>query len=158
MRFNPVLMVKYIFAALFNSKTVTARQRISQAALHRQPDLNLATKVRETVKLPEEGHRQASRAWEQGKKAKPKAMLDRTGSEQRRELNLEHERVKKLTISNRIMVRRQIAQRALEQSRNIMIIQLYLSIQFSTLVKFKGVLQNLIIKDNYQISSLFFDT
>ncbi|CAL6099049.1 Hypothetical_protein [Hexamita inflata] len=40
------------------------------------------SKVRETVKLPEEWHRerrQASRVWEQGKKAKPKATLDRTG-------------------------------------------------------------------------------
>ncbi|CAL6021842.1 Hypothetical_protein [Hexamita inflata] len=42
-------------------------------------------KVRETVKLPEEGHRErhlASRVWEQDKKAKPKATLDPAGSEQ----------------------------------------------------------------------------
>ncbi|CAL6022381.1 Hypothetical_protein [Hexamita inflata] len=58
------------------------------------------SKVRETVKLPEEGHyerRQASRVWEQGKKAKPKATLDRTGSEQPSRIeDLEYERVRKL--------------------------------------------------------------
>ncbi|CAL6050103.1 Hypothetical_protein [Hexamita inflata] len=57
------------------------------------------SKVRETVKLPEEGHRerrQVSRVWEQGKKAKPKATLDRTGSEQPSTIeDLEHERVRK---------------------------------------------------------------
>ncbi|CAL6054252.1 Hypothetical_protein [Hexamita inflata] len=57
------------------------------------------SKVRETVKLPEEGHRerrQASRVWEQGKKAKPKATLDRTGSGQPSTIeDLEHERVRK---------------------------------------------------------------
>ncbi|CAL6033008.1 Hypothetical_protein [Hexamita inflata] len=58
------------------------------------------SKVRETVKLPEEGHyerRQASRVWEQGKKAKPKATLDRMGSEQPSRIeDLEHERVRRL--------------------------------------------------------------
>ncbi|CAL6090923.1 Hypothetical_protein [Hexamita inflata] len=55
------------------------------------------SKVRETVKLPEEGHRQASRVWEQGKKAKPKATLDRTGSEQPSTIeDMEHERVRKI--------------------------------------------------------------
>ncbi|CAL6047357.1 Hypothetical_protein [Hexamita inflata] len=57
------------------------------------------SKVKETVKLPEEGHRerrQASRVWEQGKKAKPKATLDRTGSGQPSTIeDLEHERVRK---------------------------------------------------------------
>ncbi|CAL6050896.1 Hypothetical_protein [Hexamita inflata] len=39
--------------------------------------------------------RQASRVWEQGKKAKPKATLDRTGSEQPSTIeDLEHERVR----------------------------------------------------------------
>ncbi|CAL5993377.1 Hypothetical_protein [Hexamita inflata] len=40
--------------------------------------------------------RQASRVWEQGKKAKPKATLDRTSSEQPSRIeDLEHERVRK---------------------------------------------------------------
>ncbi|CAL6035063.1 Hypothetical_protein [Hexamita inflata] len=60
------------------------------------------SKVRETVKLPEEGHRerrQASRVWEQGKKAKPKATLDRTGSEQPSTIeDMEHERVRKFLL------------------------------------------------------------
>ncbi|CAL5980217.1 Hypothetical_protein [Hexamita inflata] len=62
------------------------------------------SKVRETVKLPEEGHRerrQASRVWDQGKKAKPKATLDRTGSEQPSTIeDMEHERVRKVNIIN----------------------------------------------------------
>ncbi|CAL6005417.1 Hypothetical_protein [Hexamita inflata] len=64
------------------------------------------SKVRETVKLPEEGHRerrQASRVWEQGKKAKPKATLDRTGSEQPSTIeDLEHERVRKINYYGKI--------------------------------------------------------
>ncbi|CAL5975464.1 Hypothetical_protein [Hexamita inflata] len=54
-------------------------------------------KVRETVKLPEQGYRQASRVWEQGKKARPKATLDQMGSKQPSTIeDLEHERVRKL--------------------------------------------------------------
>ncbi|CAL6007967.1 Hypothetical_protein [Hexamita inflata] len=53
---------------------------------------------RETATPPEEGHyerRQASRVREQGKKAKPKETLDRTGSEQPSRIeDLEHERVR----------------------------------------------------------------
>ncbi|CAL6080602.1 Hypothetical_protein [Hexamita inflata] len=70
------------------------------------PNLNLsnlhkygleAPQVPETVKLPEEERCQASRVWGQGKKAKPKATLDRTGSEQPSTIeDLEHERVRKI--------------------------------------------------------------
>ncbi|CAL6071926.1 Hypothetical_protein [Hexamita inflata] len=56
---------------------------------------------RETATPPEEGHyerRQASRVREQDKKAKPKATLDRTGSEQPSRIeDLEHERVRKIS-------------------------------------------------------------
>ncbi|CAL5981325.1 Hypothetical_protein [Hexamita inflata] len=55
------------------------------------------SRVRETVKLPEVGcseRHQASRVWEQGKKAKPKATLDPASSEQPSIIeDLEHERV-----------------------------------------------------------------
>ncbi|CAL6041810.1 Hypothetical_protein [Hexamita inflata] len=80
---------------------------VQRRALTKKPScmkaLSRRSKVRETVKLPEEGHRErhlASRVWEQGKKAKPKATLDRTGSEQPSTIeDMEHERVKEINIS-----------------------------------------------------------
>ncbi|CAL6066727.1 Hypothetical_protein [Hexamita inflata] len=73
------------------------------------------SKVRETVKLPEEGHyerRQASRVWEQGKKAKPKATLDRTGSEQPSRIeDLEHERVRKIIFVIKNIIKQSVSKK-----------------------------------------------